>query len=97
MIVLCGTDDPLQDPSVRARPPAARFGSVVDTAMVPLCTCVDDTRDRGGGGTEEANVDPSGMFMGPRFVIASSAIGRVGWVVGGGMGERDEFKIGAVV
>ena len=67
------------------------------TSTLSFCTCVDDARDRGGGGTEESKVDPSGVLVGPGIGVASLTIGRAGWVVGGGVGERDEFEIGAVV
>lgn len=64
--------------------------------MISLRACVDDTRDRSVGGAEESKVDPSGVFVGPGAALALLTIGRAGWVVGGGMGERDEFEIGAV-
>jgi hypothetical protein len=95
-IALCGTDDPLEDSPVRARTTAARFRGVVDPAMVTLCACVDDARDRGGGGTEEGKVDPSGVFVRPWICIASLTIGRAGRVVRGGVREGDEFEVGAV-
>ena len=75
MIILCGADDPLENAPVRARTTTVRFGGVVDGAVVLFCACVDDTRDRGGGGTEEGKVDPSGVSMRPGISIASLTIG----------------------
>lgn len=94
--VFWGTDDPLEDPPVRARPTALRFGGVVDPTIVALCACIDDVRDRGGGGAEEGKVDPSRVFARPWIGIALLTIGRTRRVVRGGVREGDEFEVGAI-
>ena len=64
--------------------------------MVTLCACVDDTRDRGGGGAEEGKVNPSRVFVRPWVGIASLTIGRAGRVARCGVREGDEFEVSVI-
>ena len=68
----------------------------MDPTIGALCACVDDVRDRGGGGAEEGKVDPSRVFARPWIGIASLTIGRTRRVVRGGVREGDEFEVDAI-